>query len=112
MKQRMRATVDRIEALMGGPTVTSVGIGPTLLDIRDFARDEGSWIRAANDGSELALQYRMLMASVEIRASNVLALWPSDPPDHPAAKDLSEVMVLLFRDFRDVLNEGEPPRGH
>lgn len=110
MKDRMRATVDRMEQLVSPVVAAQRGVIAALLDTRDLARDEQAWIRSGRDGSQLALQYRVLMASIEIHASEVLAHWPDDPENDPSAHKLGQVQALLFKDFRDILDEGEPSR--
>jgi hypothetical protein len=106
----MRAAVDRIEQMAGPVLVKGTGVMRTLLDMRDLARTEQEWLREANDGSELALQYRLLMASVEIHASGAIAPWPDDPVDNPAAAKLGEITHILFKDFREILDKDRPRR--
>lgn len=113
MKDRMRATVDRMEQLVGPVVAAQRGVLAALLDTRDLAREEQAWIRSGGDGSQLALQYRLLMASVEIHASEVIGHWPDDPENDPSARKLGQIQAMLFKDFRDNLEEGEPTRsGH
>jgi len=112
VKDHMRETIARLEQIVGGIIATNQGALPALLDTRDIARDEQAWLRSATDGSELALKYRLLMASIEIHASGALANWPDDPQEDPSALKLGQIEALLFKDFRDLLDEGAPPTGH
>ncbi len=112
MKDRMLGTIERMEQIVGSIVVTKRGAMSALLDTRDIAREEQAWIRAENDGSELVLQYRLLMAAIEIHASGAIALWPDDPENDLSAAKLGQIQALLFKDFREILTEGVAPEGH
>ena len=105
---RMRATVDQMDHLFAGPIASGERAMPALLDLRDLARDEQAWLRAMKLLGELAYQYRVMMASIEIHATRCIAHWPDDPDDNPDASRLSQIMSLLLKDFRAILAEYEP----
>jgi hypothetical protein len=108
---RMRQTVERMDRLFAGPIATGEGAMPALLDLRDLARDEQTWVRTMALLGEVALQYRLLMASIEIHASRCIGYWPDDPDDNRDARRLGEIMGLLLRDFRAILDEHDPDAG-
>jgi hypothetical protein len=81
---------------------TGEGAMPALLDLRDIARDEQAWIRPLKLLGERALQYRLLMASIEMHAARCISHWPDDPDDNPDARRLGET------DFRSILDEQQP----